>query len=189
VIEIQSPSHPLLVKDQEGFSLVRLADHTAVPDCDMALRWTESANRALEPAAWLTRRADESFALLRLIAPKDVASAKDYAQDVYFLVDRSGSMAGKKWVQACEAFRAFFRTLEPQDRAWVTFFETRYQDLAEKPLPPGATFEAAVQSLEGVGTGGGTELLPALKHVHRHFNGTPAIVTRHRPHHRWPSGE
>ena len=104
-----------------------------------------------------------------------MVSAKEYAQNVYFLIDRSGSMAGKKWVQACEAFRAFLRTLEPQDRAWVTFFETRYQDLAEKPLPPGALLsEPAVQSLDRIGTGDGTELLPALKHVlgaiHRHSN-------------------
>ncbi|MSU61957.1 MAG: VWA domain-containing protein [Pedosphaera sp.] len=166
VADVRSPSHPLLVKDHEGCSLVSLVDRAAVPDCDMVLRWTEPASQALESAAWLTRHPGESFALVRLIAPKEVVSVKEHAQDVYFLVDRSTSMQGTKWVQACAAFRAFLKTLEPQDRAWATFFESQYQDLAEKPLPPGALLsEPAVQALEKIGTAGGTELLPALMHV------------------------
>ncbi len=164
--DVRSPSHPLLVKDDGGRTMVSLVDRAAVPDCDLVLRWTELASQVMESAAWLTRCAGRNFALVRLTAPKEVVSVKEHAQDIYFLVDRSGSMAGKKWTQACAAFREFLKTLEPQDRAWATFFDSFYQDLAEKPLPPGALLsEPAVHSLEKICTAGGTELLPALMHV------------------------
>jgi Ca-activated chloride channel family protein len=166
VTEVRSPSHALIVKDGSSGAQVRLAEKGAVPDCDLAMRWTERPVQALQSAAWLTRRASESYALLRLVAPREMPSVSAHSQDVYFLVDRSGSMQGMKWAKACEAFRAFLRTLEPQDRGWATFFETRFQDLAGKPLPPAALLaDAGVKGIEAVGTGGGTELLPALNHV------------------------
>jgi Ca-activated chloride channel family protein len=166
VTDIRSPSHPLLVKDGPDCSTIRLADKTAVPDCDLVLRWADASGQALRSAAWLTRHSGESYALVRLLAPKEVVTPCEHAMDVYFLVDRSGSMMGLKWDKACEAFRAFLRVLEPQDRVWATFFETRFQDLAEKPLPPAALLsDPVVPSIETVGTGGGTELLPALRHV------------------------
>jgi len=96
----------------------------------------------------------------------DTAPPTQSAHDVYFLVDRSGSMAGDNWSATCRAFRAFLGNLAPQDRVWVTFFESAFRDLAEKPLPPAEILaEPVVQKLEEWRASGGTELLPALQHV------------------------
>jgi hypothetical protein len=75
-------------------------------------------------------------------------------------------MQGLKWQKAAEAFRAFLSALGPQHRVWATFFDTRFRDLAEKPLPAQTLLsDATVRNLEALGTGGGTELLPGLEHV------------------------
>jgi Ca-activated chloride channel homolog len=164
--DISSPSHPVFVKAGQGSSNVRVADQAAVPDCDFVLRWTELPAQEVKPMGWVTRANGESFALVRSRAPEQVSVSDNYSQDVYFLIDRSGSMQGLKWQKAVEAFREFVKGLGKDDRVWATFFESSVRDLAEAPVPAHAVLaDRAVQNLEALGTTGGTELLPALEHV------------------------
>jgi Ca-activated chloride channel family protein len=164
--DLSSPTHPILVRPQKGQSRINLADESAVPDSDFIVRWTETPAIHVKPAAWIVRRENESFALLRLRAPAEAPVTDDYSQDIYFLIDRSGSMGGLKWQKAVEAFRAFLKELGPRDRAWATFFESSVRDLAEKPLPAADLLaDRSVLSLERIGVAGGTELLPALEHI------------------------
>ena len=160
-----SPTHTLVLRESNGVSTARLGDSAAVPDRDFVLHLPVPVSAALTPVAWLTEDNGERHALVRIIAP-DTTPATQSPRDVYFLVDRSGSMAGDNWNATCRAFRAFLGNLAPQDRVWVTFFETSFRDLAENPLPPSAILaEPVVQKLEEWPVGGGTELLPALQHV------------------------
>ena len=162
---IASPTHTLVLRESGGVSTARLGDASSVPDRDFVLQLPVPPSAALTPVAWLTEENGERHALVRIIAP-DTVPATDTAHDVYFLVDRSGSMAGDNWSATCRAFRSFLGNLAPQDRVWVTFFESTFRDLAEKPLPPAAILaEPVVQKLEEWPVGGGTELLPALQHV------------------------
>jgi Ca-activated chloride channel family protein len=86
--------------------------------------------------------------------------------DLYFLVDRSGSMAGEKWAKTADALMAFVKSVTQHERVWITFFESDYRDFAEKSLGRDALLRNPnFQSLAELGTGGGTELLPALRHV------------------------
>ena len=176
VRDLSSPSHPLVVRDGEANFRVTLAENGAVPDRDLVLRWTEPPAPELGAMGWLHAERDASYALLRLVAPEEVAVKETTGQDIYFLVDRSGSMQGLKWLKAAQAFREFTRALGPQDRVWATFFEEKFRDLAEQPLPPETLLaDRGVLDLESLGTGGGTELLPALEHVLRK-------ITRHSAH-------
>lgn len=162
--ELSSPSHPVAIRVENGRTTVSIADGAAVPDSDFALRWTEAAG--LQTAGWCRRNGHGTFALLRLRAPGDIAVADNYEQDVYFLVDRSGSMKGLKWQKAVEAFRGFVERLGDRDRVWATFFESNFRDLAEKPWTPRKLLaDPGVVNLQEMGTAGGTELLPALRHV------------------------
>jgi Ca-activated chloride channel homolog len=166
VRDVSSPSHPVLVRDGELQLAVTLADRAAVPDSDFVLRWTETAVTDLAALGWVCRDGEASHALLRLVAPPDAPVSDNFGQDIYFLVDRSGSMQGMKWQKAAHAFREFLKTLGPKDRVWATFFESTFRDLAEKPLPAADLLaDPSVQHIERFGTAGGTELLPALRHV------------------------
>jgi Ca-activated chloride channel homolog len=162
---IASPSHTLVLRESDGSVSARLGDKASVPDRDFVLRLPAAGANVLTPVAWIAEDDGAQHALVRIIAP-DKAPATVAPHDVYFLVDRSGSMTGEKWSATCRAFRAFLGNLAPQDRAWVTFFESTHRDLAEKPRPPAAILaEEVVRKLEAWSPDGGTELLPALDHV------------------------
>lgn len=181
VKDISSPSHPVLVRCGEGSSNVAIADGAAVPDCDFILRWTEVESQEVKPSGWVARGKKGAFALIRLRAPAQTAAIESYAQDIYFLIDRSGSMQGLKWQKAVQAFREFLKALGQEDRVWATFFESGHRDLAEKPLPASELLcDAGVQNLEALGANGGTELAPALAHVLEklaaHASGRPASL-------------
>ena len=163
---LSSPTHPVLIHEGAAQFDLALADRGAVPDCDFVLRWTEPREAALQPRAWSFSDGGESYALVQLRAPAEVAVAQDFEQDVYFLIDRSGSMAGAKWTKTCEALTAFVRLLGARDRVWITLFESTFRDFAEAPKPaPDVLADGGFQRLVQLGTGGGTELLPAAEHV------------------------
>ncbi|MBP7949177.1 MAG: VWA domain-containing protein [Verrucomicrobiales bacterium] len=165
-VEVTSPSHTLVVRDAGNAAEVRLGNRGAVPDRDVVIEFEPSAGDALRTQGWCTGQNERTHALLTFQAPAVTETSGTWAQDVYFLVDRSGSMGGKKWTATAQALRAFLGHLAPQDRAWVTFFESDFQDLAEKPLSPAALLaEKAIRKLEDWAVGGGTELLPAVRHV------------------------
>ena len=125
VKDISSPSHPVLVKPGKSSSRVSIADRAAMPDSDFILRWTEAQPAEVKPMGWVAHTRRGTFALIRFRAPHQVAASDAYAQDLYFLIDRSGSMAGLKWQKAVEAFRQFLTTLGSDDRVWATFFESQ----------------------------------------------------------------
>lgn len=162
---VSSPSHPILTRCLDGALLIELSDKGEVPDRDFVLRWREPKVDRIVPRVWIQEKGNEAYALLEVRAPKE-APGRRFPVDFYFLVDRSGSMAGQKWVKAVEAVQSCMEVLMPEDRAMVTLFESRIQDFAECPLPPKQLLEdTRFQTLEQLGTIGGTEMEPALKHI------------------------
>ena len=140
--------------------------NAAVPDRDFVLRWRRVTRPDLLSAAWISSDPEATYALIQLRAPDEVTVENREGSDIYFLVDRSGSMAGEKWAKTAEALIAFVNAAAQRDRVWITFFESDYRDFAEKPLERDTLLrDPNFQSLAKLGTDGGTELLPALRHV------------------------
>lgn len=166
VSDISSPSHPVLVRPLKEKSEIRMADVRAVPNSDFVLRWTEAQAPEVHPVGWVSQANGQSFALVRLRAPRDVPAVDAQPQDFYFLVDRSGSMNGLKWQKAVQAFREFVKGLGSGSRVWATFFADDVWNLGEKPLDRSELLaDRGMERLDGLGTDGGTELVPALRHV------------------------
>ncbi|WP_395743494.1 VIT domain-containing protein [Prosthecobacter sp.] len=166
---LTSPTHPAVVFPKGEQVEIELALAEEVPDRDFVLRWEEKTAIEPQPRAWTSVQNGETHALLQLRAPQaaDVSVAgEDHVQDIYFLLDRSGSMQGQKWQKCAEALHAFVRELGARDRIWITCFESAYQDFAEKlMLRDELLADRGFQTLARLGTAGGTELLPALEHV------------------------
>jgi Ca-activated chloride channel family protein len=163
--ELASPSHPIIIQRTGDQLRVSLSDKGDVPDRDFVLRWNEKDVEAVASRAWIRENEKETYALLEVRAPKD-GPAERGPVDFYFLVDRSGSMAGEKWDKAADALQSCMKVLGPADRAMVTFFESHFQDFAERPLSARELLQdRAFQNVRNLGTAGGTELRPALEHV------------------------
>jgi Ca-activated chloride channel homolog len=165
-IALTSPTHVLSVSQKESSIILELAGKGEVPDRDLIIRYRPPQAQGPIATAWSTREGDNTYALVQFTAPALPENIPFVPSDVYFLLDRSGSMSGENWSACSKAFRGFLNALDARDRVWVTFFESEFMDLAEKPLPPAAILaEPVVKNLENWPTGGGTELWPALQHV------------------------
>jgi Ca-activated chloride channel family protein len=170
---ISSPTHPTAVRPVGNTFEIFLPINSAVPDRDFVLRWRSASRPDLQSIAWISSDREETYALIELKAPEDAPTVRE-GSDLYFLVDRSGSMAGEKWARTADALTAFVKAITEHDRVWITFFESDHRDFAERPLGRDALLrDPNFQSLARLGTGGGTELLPALRHVlgiHQRFS-------------------
>lgn len=167
---LDCPTHPAIMRSRAGHIEVELAGEEHVPDRDLVLRWHETSTTEPKAHAWAVERAGHRYALLQVRAPQQVevstVDAAGYAQDVYFLLDQSGSMEGLNWQKSIQALHAFVQELGPKDRVWITFFESGYEDFSEQPMTRDALLaDPMFLDLELLGTRGGTELLPALEHV------------------------
>ena len=163
---ISSPTHPTAVRPVAGAFEIFLPANVAVPDRDFVLRWRHATRPDLLSAAWISSDQEADYALDSTEGSGRGAGENREGSDIYFLVDRSGSMAGEKWAKTAEALIAFVRAAAQRDRVWITFFESDCLDFAEKPLERDTLLrDPNFQSLAKLGTDGGTELLPALQHV------------------------
>ncbi|HTR42118.1 MAG TPA: VIT and VWA domain-containing protein [Pseudomonadales bacterium] len=162
---LASPSHSIKVSSLKEELTVTLSRKSEVPDRDFVLRWQEIQAKRIAPRAWTYQKNGETYALLEIRAPRQ-AQVRQTAIDFYFLVDRSGSMGGQKWLKAVEALQSCVRVLGPDDRAMITLFENFYRDFAEEPLPVAQVVgDPSFHGLHQMGAGGGTNLAPALQHV------------------------
>ncbi|MFM2220811.1 MAG: hypothetical protein RLZZ553_559 [Verrucomicrobiota bacterium] len=165
-ISLTSPTHLLSVAQSGEDISLSLAGKGDVPDRDLIIRYQPPVLQGPKASAWRGVDADGAYALVQVTAPDKPAHLPFMPSDVYFLLDRSGSMEGANWNACSKAFRGFLKELDARDRVWVTMFESDFRDLAEKPLPPAAILaEPVVQKLEDLPVEGGTNLLPALEHV------------------------
>ena len=133
---LASPSHDIEVNQVKEMVQVTLQHKDDVPDRDLALRWQEKAAEALTPRAWRCRKGEDAYVLMEVRAPRETVDPQVAPQDVYFLVDRSGSMQGEKWQKAVEALQSCVSVLGTRDRAMITLFNNTCRDFAEKPLAP-----------------------------------------------------
>jgi Ca-activated chloride channel family protein len=166
---LTSPTHAAVIYPRGDKLEVELALAEEAPDRDFILRWEEKTALEPQPRAWVSAQGEDIHALLQLRAPEAAnvsLATDDHVQDIYFLLDRSGSMQGAKWQKCAEALHAFVRELGARDRVWITCFESSFQDFAERLMTRDELLaDRSFQTLARLGTAGGTELLPALEHV------------------------
>ncbi|RKU28671.1 hypothetical protein C6497_07880 [Candidatus Poribacteria bacterium] len=105
---------------------------------------------------------DPGFFML-LISPKYKVNKKDIIEkDFIFILDRSGSMKGRKIEQAKEALRFCVNNLNDGDRFNLILFNTNVESFSKELVPIKKERENAIAFIEDIEGNGGTNINEAL---------------------------
>ena len=161
---VSSPSHPVVIRKEGEDLLAALAIDGNLPNRDFIFTWNEKCPTAPVVRAWLDENRRGLLEVRLPEAPANTATAPP--PDVYFLLDRSGSMGGDNWTGACKALAAFVPRLHPETRVWLALFESTVRDYESKLIRAAdIDFGAEGSAIYRIGVDGGTELVPALEHL------------------------
>lgn len=130
---IYSPSHSVEIKRHgSNRATVGFEANNAHPDTDFALYFApEKDELGVNLLTHKTSR-DDGFFLLLVSPGLETAKQKVIPKDVAFVLDTSGSMAGKKLEQAKKALRFCVENLNDEDRFEIVRFSTEVEPLFDK---------------------------------------------------------
>ena len=166
--EVHSSTHDISTyREEGGASVVSLKD-TGVPanNRDFILDYRLAGDR-IESGVMLYKGSDENFFLAMIEPPKAVAATIISPRDYIFVVDISGSMHGFPLDTAKTLLRELIGNLRPSDTFNVMLFSGSNRLLSPHSVPATrANIEQAIRTIQQMGGGGSTELMPALKRVY-----------------------
>lgn len=168
ITNIYSPSHRISVrKESLTFARVGFEEKNVKPDKD----WT--VYYSLSPAAvglsFLNyEEGGDKYFMLLAAPPFQEAKDKIINKNLVFVLDSSGSMRGKKIVQAKEAARFIISHLNERDHFSLLDFDDGVTAFSEEVVPASATNrEKAIQFIEAIEDSGGTNIHEALLRAFR----------------------
>lgn len=162
---VYSPTHPVNIERPDNRRAIITYNRTGdVPTSDFRLFYDVQPGQV--GTSVLTYRPDEKddgFFLLLTTPQIPSADAAPSAKTVVFVVDRSGSMTGKKIEQARQALKSVLNNLRDGD----TFNIVSYESSVESFRPELEKFndqtrKAALAYVDGLYAGGGTNIHEAL---------------------------
>jgi len=162
--EPYSPTHEL---DIDRDDLLR---HVAIrgggPDITVlvALRRSLAASVAVLTNA---QRDEQGYALITVTPPTELAQSR-MPRDLTFVLDVSGSMAGRKLEQAKAAGRRLLQSLTPQDRFRLIDFSTDVRSFRDEfVFATESNVRAAIRYLDDLDATGSTNISGALEEALR----------------------
>ncbi|MBK9574647.1 MAG: VWA domain-containing protein [Rhodoferax sp.] len=168
VKEVRSPSHDISSATEQGGTLVIGLKPGAEPvnNRDFILDYRLAGDK-IESGVMLYKGHDENFFLAMVEPPKAAPTTSINPRDYIFVVDISGSMHGFPLDTAKALLRELIGGLRPSDTFNVLLFSGSNRFLnAHSVSASRANIEQAVRTIEQMGGGGSTELIPALKRVY-----------------------
>jgi Ca-activated chloride channel family protein len=168
VSEVASHTHKLEVQGvgTRGVTLA-LADEGVRDNRDFILEYRLGGEHTAS-GLMLYRAPDapnaENFFLALVEPPKQVAPVQINPRDYIFVVDISGSMHGHPLNTARALLRDLIGGLRPSDSFNVVLFSGSNRVLAPQSVPATqANIARAIKTIEQMGGGGSTEIVPALR--------------------------
>ena len=173
--EIRSPSHAIDTQMDAGSAAQRASVQLAGGSSrgvqgshnrDFILDY-RLAGSAIQSGVLLHKGEKENFFLAMVQPPKAVPAKDIPPRDYIFVVDISGSMHGFPLDTAKALMRQLLGHLRASDTFNVLLFSGSNRFLAPSSVPATqANIDAAIRTIEQMGGGGSTELLPALRRVY-----------------------
>jgi Ca-activated chloride channel homolog len=167
--EVRSNSHAIEVQNQGAErALVSLQATTNKPanNRDFILDYRLAGDQ-IESGVMLFKGQDENFFLAMVEPPKAVPTQLINPREYVFVVDISGSMHGFPLDTAKAMLRELIGGLRPSDSFNVLLFAGSNRFLSPQSVPATpANIAQALRTIDQMGGGGSTELIPALKRVY-----------------------
>jgi Ca-activated chloride channel family protein len=164
---ITGVTHELATQQtSETTATVRLKNGPVIPNKDFVLEYKVGGQSTM--LATMTHKGDGKDGFFSIvIQPKHSVERQEVTpRDVVLLLDISGSMDGAPISQLRQFSESILGTLNPQDRFNIVAFNNDVHDFATHYLE--ATPEnlsKGQQYIRGLSSSGGTEMLPAIRHV------------------------
>lgn len=158
--EAYSPTHELDVDRDDAQR--RVSIRGGGPDVTVLVALRRSLAASVVTLTHATRD-EEGYALITVTPPSDLA-ANRLPRDLTFVLDASGSMAGRKMEQAKAAGRALLRTLGSQDRFRIVDFSTDVRSFRDGfTAATEENIRAGIRYIESVDATGSTNISGALE--------------------------
>lgn len=159
------PTHDAEIERKgEHHAMVGYEASNVKPDTDFKLYYQTDSSAIGFSLLSYRKGKGEGFFFLSLSPGFASAQQEIVAKDITFVLDVSGSMAGKKLEQAKKALQFCIENLNPADRFEIVRFSTRAEALFQKLAPADAANRAKagefVQNLRAIG---GTNIEEALQ--------------------------
>jgi len=161
-VEVESPSHAIVVTRHDGKVRASFAQREVALDRDVVINLRHAKDETLSVVTAHCKSGETGTFALTLV-PDLFAEAKDARQEVVFLIDTSGSMDGASIIEAREALRLSLRHLREGDRFTIVSFNSSYETFSESLVPfTQKTLERADAWVRALQANGGTEILAPL---------------------------
>ncbi len=165
---IWSPSHAVeIVRNSETSAKIAYeASSISLEDDFLLLYDTDASDLGMSVVAHQPNSSEAGHFVL-MLTPKQLWPEQSYQpQDVVFVIDTSGSMAGEKIEQAKRSLRFCVEKLDERDRFSVLRFSTGFDVLFQDLAP--ATREKRAEAhrfIDAFNAAGGTNIADTLTHV------------------------
>lgn len=168
VKEVRSSSHDInSFREQGGTTVIGLKPGAEPANNRDFILDYRLAGDAIESGVMLYKGQDENFFLAMVEPPKAPPATAINPREYIFVVDISGSMHGFPLDTAKTLLRELIGGLRPSDTFNVLLFSGSNRFLNAHSVPASrANIEQAIRTIDQMGGGGGTELIPALKRVY-----------------------
>jgi Ca-activated chloride channel family protein len=162
---IYSPTHAVEVKRHGSLrATVGFEDNNVRPDTDFTLYFAPEKDELGVNLITHKTGSDDGYFLLLASPGLDVQEKRVTPKDVVFVLDTSGSMAGKKLDQARKALQFCVENLNSGDRFEIVRFSTEVEPLFDKLVPASSrNRDQAEQFIKNLKPIGGTAIDDALK--------------------------
>ncbi len=158
-------SGPEVANKAESLALEGLAAQVTTPP--EAWTFTDGSTLQVEGrlghATLANGKDNETFVYVNVRAPSDQRATLAAPVDLAIVIDRSGSMAGKRLQNALDAARGIVGRLRDGDRVSVVTYDTAAQTLVPPTQLDGFSRQSILSQISGITTGGDTCISCALE--------------------------
>ncbi len=170
--KIESPTHPITIhKHGTNSYQVSLQDQGTFADRDFELIWTPLSHATPQASMFTEQHEGQTYLFMQLMPPTTLSSDQEaMPREVVFVIDTSGSMAGKSLTEAKAALTLALSRLTPQDSFnLIQFNSVTHMLYSTARFASASRIHDAQRNVKGLQANGGTEMLPALVQALAHI--------------------